>query len=154
MDYPVTLEGFEGHEIKLRVDTWSAAPILLLDGEVAPPGPKRNQYLLTRDDGTEELVKFRNSLFDPVPQLKVGNQTYNVAEPLAWHELIWCLLPLGLVFFPGIDGILLAFAGCWVNNRLFRSERPLTQRYALTAAVTLAAVGIYMLFTGRLRLSL
>jgi hypothetical protein len=150
MDYPVVIEGLAGHEVMVRSSPWGAASTLLLDGELAPPGPGRNQYLLTRKDGTEALVKFRNSLFDSVPQLVVDGKVMNVVPPLSWPTMIWCLLPLALCFTPGFDGIMLGFAGSWINTRIFRTERTTTQKYLLTAFVSLAAGGVYLLLSGRL----
>jgi hypothetical protein len=154
MDYPVVIDGFEDHQIIVRSTPWGAASTLLLDGEVAPSGPRRNQFILTRHDGTEALVKFRGSLFDSVPQLVVDGKVRNVVPPLSWPITVWCLVPLLLCFTPGFDGIMLGFAGSWVNTRIFRTDRPTMQKYLLTAAVTLVAAGVYLLLSGRLRLPL
>ena len=150
MDYPVVIDGFENHEIAVRSTPWGAASTLLLDGEVAPRGQRRNQFILTRKDGTEALVKFRNGLFDSVPQLVVDGKVKNVVPPLSWPITVWCLAPLLLCFTPGFDGIMLGFAGSWVNTRIFRTELTTTQKYLLTAAATLVAAGIYLLLSGRL----
>lgn len=154
MDYPVVIDGFEDHEIAVRSTPWGAASTLLLDGEVAPSGPRRNQFILTRKDGTEALVKFRGSLFDSVPQLVVDGKVRNVVPPLSWPITVWCLVPLLLCFTPGFDGIMLGFGGSWVNTRIFRTDLTTTQKYLLTGAVTLVAAGIYLLLSGRLRLPL
>jgi hypothetical protein len=151
MDYPVVIDGFEDHEIVLRSSPWGAGSALLLDGETASAGPGRNQYLLTRPDGTEALVKLRGSLFDSVPQLIVDGKVINVVAPLSWPITVWCLLPLVLVFTPGFDGIMLGFAGSWINTRIFRTERSTTEKYLFTAAVTLGAAFLYLLLSGRLR---
>jgi hypothetical protein len=151
MDYPVVIEGFEDHEIVLRSSPWGAASTLRLDGEMAPAGPRRNQYILTRPDGSEALVKFRNSLFDSVPQVIVDGKVINVVPPLSWPITVWCLLPMALVFTPGFDGIMLAFAGSWVNTRMFRTEWTTTQKYLATAAVTLGCGAAYLLLTGRMQ---
>jgi hypothetical protein len=149
MDYPVVIEGFEDHEIAVRSSPWASASTLLVDGEMAPPGPRRNQYLLTRKDGTEALVKFRNGLFDSVPQLVVDGKVMNVVPPLSWPTMIWCLLPLGLCFTPGIDGIMLGFGGSWINTRIFRTEMSTSQKYLVTALISLAAAALYLLLTGQ-----
>jgi hypothetical protein len=150
MDYPVVIEGFEGHQITLRSSPWGAASTLLLDGETAPAGPRRGQYILTRKDGSEALVKLRGSLFDSVPQIIVDGKVKNVVPPLSVPITVWCLLPLLLCFTPGFDGIMLGFAGSWVNTRFFRTELSTVQKYLVTAAVTLAAAGLYLALSGRL----
>jgi hypothetical protein len=150
MDYPVVIEGFESHQIALQSSPWGAASTLLFDGETAPRGPRRNQFILTRNNGAEVLVKLRSSLFDSVPQLIVDGKVMNVVPPLSWPITVWCLLPLLLCFTPGFDGIMLGFAGGWVNTRFFRTELSTMQKYLVTAAVTLAAAGIYLLLSGRL----
>jgi hypothetical protein len=150
MDYPVVIEGFENHEISVRSTPWGAASTLLIDGQTAPAGPRRNQYLLTRRDGTEVLVKFRNSLFDSVPQMVVDGKVFNVTRPLSWPITIWCFVPLVLCFTPGFDGIMLGFAGSWINSRIFRTEWTMTRKYLATAAVTLGSGVFYLLLSGRM----
>jgi hypothetical protein len=150
MDYPVVIEGFEGHEIMLRSTPWGAASTLRLDGELAPAGPRRNQYILTRADGSEALVKLRSGLFDSVPQVIVDGKIFNVVPALSWPVTVWCYLPLVLCFIPGFDGIMLGLAGCWINTRMFRTEWTTTQKYLATAAVTLAGGVLYLLLSGRM----
>jgi hypothetical protein len=150
MDYPVVIEGFEDHEISVRSSPWGAAATLLIDGQMAPAGPRRNQFILTRRDGTELLVKFRNSLFDSVPQINVDGKIFNVTPPLSWPVTIWCFVPLVLCFTPGFDGIMLGFAGSWINTRIFRTERSTTQKYLLTALITLGSAAFYLLLSGRM----
>ncbi len=152
MDYPLSIDGFEGHDLVLRLGNWGGQASLLFDGEPVPPGPRRNQYVLTDDDGNETVVKLRRSMFDPVPVLVAGDQVISLAPPLRWYELVWCFLPLALVFTPGLDGIVLGFAGSWANHQLFRSERSNSQKYLLTAAVTLAAAALWAILSGRLPL--
>ena len=151
MDYPVVVDGFENHEIMLRSSPWGAASTLLLDGETAPAGPRRNQYILTRPDGAEALVKFRGSLFDSVPQVIVDGKVMNVVPPLSWPITVWCLVPLLLCFTPGFDGIMLGFAGSWINTRMFRTEWTTMQKYLATAFVSLAAGAFYLLLSGRMQ---
>jgi hypothetical protein len=151
MDYPIALEGFEGHEVSVHVGSWGSGTNLYFDGEPAERGPKRNQFVLTRNDGNPALVKFRTSMFDPVPVLDCDGTRMHVAEPLPWHVLIWCFLPLAFVFSPGIDGILVGFAASWANHQVFRSERPTTQKYLLTAGIDLIGAVVFLFFTGRLR---
>jgi hypothetical protein len=86
-----------------------------------------------------------------VPQLIVDGKVISVTPPLSWPITIWCLLPLVLVFTPGFDGIMLGFAGSWINTRIFRTEWTVTQKYLATAFVTLAAGAIYLLLSGRMQ---
>ena len=151
MDYPVTIEGFENHEIIVRSSPWGAASTLLIDGQTAQAGPRRNQFILTRGDGAETLVKFRSTLFDSVPQIIVDDKVRNVTPPLSWPVTVWCFVPLVLCFTPGFDGIMLGFAGSWINTRMFRTEWTTMQKYLATAAVTLAAAAFYLLLSGRMQ---
>jgi hypothetical protein len=150
MDYPIVIAGFEGHELSVRSTPWGAASTLLIDGETAQAGPRRNQFILTRRDGTEVLVKFRNGLFDSVPQIIVDGKVFNVTPPLSWPVTVWCFIPLVLCFTPGFDGIMLGFAGSWINTRMFRTGWSTTQKYLATAAVTLGSGAFYLLLSGRL----
>ena len=151
MDYPIHIEGFEDHELSVRSSPWGAAATLLIDGQMAPAGPRRNQFILTHRDGTELLVKFRSGLFDSVPQIIVDDKVRNVTPPLSWPVTVWCFVPLVLVFTPGFDGIMLGFAGSWINTRMFRTEWTTMQKYLVTAFVSLAAGALYLLLSGRMQ---
>src|SRR5947209_16785489 len=85
-EYVLTLPGFEGRHIVVQTPGFFSSAKLLIDGQPAPPGPKRGQLLLRRNDGTDALaqLKIRNFI-DPVPNVIVDGQLHNVAEPLKWY---------------------------------------------------------------------
>jgi hypothetical protein len=70
-------------------------------------------------------------LFTELPQLK-------------WHERVWVGLPFGLVLVGGAVGGACGAAAAACNLRVMRGERPVFQKYLLTALVSLAAVIIYL----------
>jgi hypothetical protein len=111
MEYPVEIEGFNEKKVALRTATLLAGPVLTVNGEPAPKGPGKNQYILTGDKGEEVTVELKNTFFvDPVPQLLINGQLVNVAEPLAWYEWAWCCVPLVLILLGGPSG---APSGQW-----------------------------------------
>jgi hypothetical protein len=146
MDYPVALDGFEGHRITLSPQGWFTTPKLLIDGRPAPKGKKANQFVLRSDYGTEIVAQIRASVFglDPVPQLVVDGKKIQVAEPLTWFQLLWSGIPLLLLVVGGALGGLCGAGAVALNIRVFRSQGGNMVKYLLTAFVSLTAAVVYL----------
>ena len=89
--YSVDLEGFDKQSIFIKPAGLFLypSPKLIIDGvvQVIIKGPAGKHYLITKDDGTNVYVSFKNPLlgFDPVPQMMVEEKTYRVVDPLIWR---------------------------------------------------------------------
>jgi hypothetical protein len=120
---------------------------LWVDGQPAQKGERRGQYRLRKTDGTEALAELRPRAtgLDPVPDVTIGGETFQLAPPLRWYEWAWILLPLLLLFVGGAVGAALGGAAAFQNAHLFRSGRSLTARYAFTGALSLGAAAVYVL---------
>ncbi|MCX6029569.1 MAG: hypothetical protein NT169_09750 [Chloroflexi bacterium] len=147
MDYPIKLEGFEAQQLTVKPAGWVTGPKLLINGQPAPKGPKRNQLLLQRDDGTEAVAELRNSALglDPVPQLIVDGKPIHLAMLLKWYQWIWGGLPTVLVFVGGALGALCGLVAFGINARTFRSQRTNVIKYGITAGVSILAVIVYFI---------
>ena len=142
MQYPVQIEGFEGQSIVVQAPGFLAGPKLLVNGQPAAKGPKRNQLSLRRNDGMEAVVQWKpRALGLDVPQLLVDGQTVEVVESLKWYEWLWSALPLVLIFSGGAIGGLLGAIGLFANIKLFRSSLSNIVKYLATGAV-IVAVGV------------
>ena len=138
MQYPVHLPGFEGRTIFVEPNGLFSGPKLFIDGQQAPKGAERGQYLLRRSgDGREVTVSFKPVPPDPVPLLLVDGQTVRLAEPLAWYQWLVAGFPLLLLFMGGALGGFLGAAAMMVNANLMRSSLPTAARYGLSALVGL-----------------
>jgi hypothetical protein len=69
-----------------------------------------------------------------------------------WPEDLFALLPMILVLRLGAVSVAVGAGACAANLALMRSKLPTVYRFALVAAVTAAAVGLwYVLLTYVLR---
>lgn len=147
MLYPVDIEGFESRQLAIKAAGLflTPGPKLMIDGQLAPKGPQRGQYLLRRNDGTEVVAQLRSVLlgFDPVPQLIIEDQQISVVEPLRWYEWLWSGLPLLLLLLGGGLGALAGGVAFTVNIRVFHSQMSSFTKYAAAVAVSIAAVVAY-----------
>jgi hypothetical protein len=144
MQYPVEIEGFEGQSIEIKAPGFLSGPKLLVDGQPAPKGPKRNQMLLRHSSGTEMVASWKPRLLGlDVPSLVVEDQTISVVDSLKWHEWLWCALPMLLIFGGGAIGASIGFIGLYINIKLFRSSLQGAAKYLVTGAVFVASFIIY-----------
>ena len=143
MIYQVSVPGCEGRNIELRTGYFSS-PKLLVDGQPAPKGPHRGELLLRRSDGTDVVVSWKRMFLGlDVPQLLVGGQAVKVVEPLAWYEMVWCGLPVVLVFAGGALGGLIGAVAVSINAKIFREQPSLVPKFAFTGMLSVAAGTLY-----------
>lgn len=76
---------------------------------------------------------------DPIPKVKVGDETVELASPLKWYEYVWIGIPIVLVFSGGAIGGLVGAMGATASGRVFRSGRGSFAKYGLSAAISLGA---------------
>lgn len=145
LTYPLFIPGFETHDLEVKPSGLLRGPRLLLDGNTALKGPKRNQYVLSRPDGSKIVVKLKPTLLDPVPDVFVDGEKIPVVEPLTKLQLIWCGLPIVMLFIGGALGGLLGGGTYWANILVFRSEMSTAEKYILTGLISGIAVLIFLI---------
>jgi len=153
VDYPIDTRGFENRNFFLRPGSFFKGARLWIDGQEVPKGPKRGYYLLRRNDGQESLARFRGFL-DPIPAIEIDGEVIRVVGPLKWYQWVWGAWPVILLFMGGALGGLLGGAAVAVNAHLFRAEMHPALKYFLTAAVSMAAVVLFIIIAGALQLAL
>jgi hypothetical protein len=151
MDYPITAEGFENREFTLRPGGFFKGARLWIDGQEVPKGLKRGFYSLKRNDGQEVLARFRGFL-DPIPAVEIDGKITRVVEPLRWYQWVWGSWPVILLFLGGAIGGFLGGAAVAINAHLFRANVSPILKYFLTAAVSTAAVILFILIAGAFQL--
>lgn len=147
MRIPLEIEGLSGHQLEVEPAGWYSPSRLFMDGQPAPKGPKRNQYLITRDDGNKQLVKLKQVLIDPVPQVILDGEVIELVEPLSVLQWIWSAIPILLVFFGGAIGGGIGGATFWINTRIFRSEMSSVEQYILVGLASAIAVFVYLILS-------
>ena len=144
MEYPVKIEGFEGQQLAVTSDELISNPKLLIDGQPAPAGQKRGQFILRRSDGREVTAQLTSASmgFDPVPRLTVDGKTIQVMPRLDRFEWIWSGVPLILFFVGGLLGTLFGILAFAFNVRVFRSGRRSLQKLLLTGLISTLSAGL------------
>jgi hypothetical protein len=144
MKYPMTIPGMEGQNVELAYNFWTGNRVLV-NGEKAPRGKKPNQFLLKKNDGTEAIASLKMQVlgFD-VPQLQVDEQVYAAVEPLKWYQIVWSILPVGLLFVGGFIGAMCGLFAFYANGRIFRSNMNEILKYIVTALISGAAVIVWL----------
>jgi hypothetical protein len=146
MRYTLSIPGFENRELMLETGGFWSGPKLMIDGAPAPKGPKRGQFSLRRNDGTEAIAQLRVKFFlDPLPQVELDGQSFLAAEPLKWYEWLWAGLPFAMIIIGGalgggIGGLMMA-----INGRVFRSNLKTPAKYLLTGSISAGAFIAYFL---------
>lgn len=147
MRYKATIEGFEGQNVEVDMNFWTA-PKLYVNGSLAPKGPARGQSLIKRNDGKEIVVTLKPQLIGlDVPRLDVGGKSIELVQPLAWHEWLFAGSPVMLFLMGGAVGVGLAFIGVFINLRIFRSEFAPALKYLFSAGVTIFFIVAYAIFS-------
>ena len=96
---------------------------LFLDGQPAPKGPKRNQYTLLRNDGSQVVAQIKTiNPISPYPQLIIDGQNVPLGMKLKWYQWLWAGLPLLLMVIGGFLGGLFGFIGAFLNGRIDLSQ--------------------------------
>jgi hypothetical protein len=153
MQYSLNLAGFEGQQFVLETrGLWRRAR-LLQNGLPVPPGPRRGTFELLGNDGRVVLARFkpRGFGFDPVPGVEVGGTVVAPVAALTWYQWLWLGLPLLLILEGGGLGALVGALAVGLSVRVFRSNRRMAARYGLTAAISAAALLIFVTVVGFLR---
>jgi hypothetical protein len=145
MRYQVNIPELPGRRIEVELPGVFSSATLLVDGQPASKGPKKGQFSVRGADGRDSLITLKTSL-DPVPQVLFANRTIRLVDPLAWYQWIWTGLPLVLVFVGGAIGGALGAVAMTFNIRILRSGQSGPIRYALTALLSIGALGAYVFF--------
>ena len=141
----VQIPGFESQQIAVEMPGAFGSAKLFVNGQPAPPAPKKGQYLLRQNDGTEVVASFKSGWPDPTPMLVVGAQTIKLAEPLMWYQWIWAAWPLVLILLGGAIGGLLGGGAAVINTQIFRSDKNAFVKYALTAFISVIAFVLWLI---------
>ncbi len=139
MQYFVPVDGFEENQIEIKPAGYLSNAKLLVNGQEAPKGSKRGEYLLQRNDGVEVKAKFKNMLFDPIPQVVINDeQVIKVVEPLKWYQWLWASLPILLIFMGGALGAFFGIIATNISIRIYRSEMGAIAQYLLIGLISIA----------------
>jgi len=142
--YPVNIPELPGRRIEVELPGVFSSATVLVDGQPATKALKRGQFFVRATDGRESLLALKTSFLDPVPQVLWAGRTIQLVEPLAWYQWLWTGIPLVLALLGGAIGGALGGVAMVFNIRILRSDRSGVLRYALTALLSVGALGAYV----------
>jgi len=137
MDLPIKHDAFAGRGLALRTAGFFKGPRLMIDGGEVKG--KRLRFSLRDNAGHEREIRLKTNGLDPVPKVQIGDQTIELARPLAWYEYLWMAIPIALVFVGGGLGALFGLVAVYSSARIFRSDRGTAAKYGLSALISLGA---------------
>jgi hypothetical protein len=154
MRYNVKLEGFEGQNIEVDSSFFSGVK-LLVNGEPAPQGKKRGEFVLQKNSGEQVTAAWKQQAlgFD-IPQLIIDGKTINLVEPLKWYQWVWGGWPIGLVFAGGLIGAFFGVIAFALNAKVFRMDISGVMKYVLTALISFTALVIYFVIAVGIQLAI
>lgn len=132
---------FKSQRLSLESASIFVGPKLLLNGVVVRR--KGFSYLVGSDSGQQLKIRIIYNFLDPIPKVKIGEETIELAKPLQWFEYAWIGVPMLLVFAGGALGGFVGAGSTVVNGRIFRSDRGAVSKYALAAATTVAGTAVF-----------
>ncbi|MCR9095914.1 MAG: hypothetical protein NXI30_16960 [bacterium] len=140
MRFPVAHEDFEGRNLEVRIEGFFGSA-KLYDGTAQVSG--RGKFVLRDNHGEEREIKFKVNWIDPIPTVVIDGTEIRVARALEWYEYVWMGLPVMLVVSGGALGALIGLSAAYSSARIFRSDRPVVSRYALSAVASAIALVVF-----------
>jgi hypothetical protein len=142
VQFRIRYPGFEDRELIIEIGGFWGGPVVLVDGQEVDKTDGR--YVVRDSQGGRIELRLKTVPFDPIPRLEINDKPVELAPPLKWYELVWCCLPIALLFVGGLIGGGVGGGACFLNVLIFRGEQSLVMKYALTAIVTVCAFVVYL----------
>ncbi len=154
MGAKIQVDGCENQNIELGYSFWTGAQ-LMINGNKAPKGANRREMIITKDDGTQVSAywKQRSFGFDK-PNLVVDGKEIEITPPLKWYELVWCGLPIILVFIGGALGAIIGFIAFALNSTIFRSNISRLLQFLITLVISVLAVLLWFFIAAAVTVAL
>jgi hypothetical protein len=152
MQIEVNHSAFKTQRLSVETASFFAAPKLLVNAVVLKR--KGGSYLVASDSGQQLKIQVKYNFLDPIPKVKIGEETIELAKPLQWFEYAWIGVPMLLVFAGGALGGFVGAGSMVVNGRIFRSDRGVFSKYALAGITTLAGAIVFFVLAVAIRLAI
>jgi hypothetical protein len=144
MKYTVQLEGFENQAIEVDPPGLFKSANIFINGSPAST-KKKGEFILKRNDGTDVVVKVKQSLFYDAPSLQIEGKTIHILEPLPWYQYLLSSVPIIFVA-GGLVGALIGIGLIVANVRIFRSKMSQPLKYLAVLAISFVLPVLYLIF--------
>jgi hypothetical protein len=144
----VSIPGIAGRVTVSQPGLWRGAQILV-DGAPVKKGGW-GKLLLQRADGSTVEARLADHLTRTVPSIRIGAEKYEFGDPVPVLQLVFALLPIGLIVIGGGLGGLCGGVAFFVTQGITRSAKPASLKLALMFGVTLGAAAVYFVLASLL----
>ncbi len=134
MQIEVPHPAFVKQQLTVETAGLFSGPKLLLNGVLVEK--LKGRYTVSNDDGEEITIQLKHNYIDPIPKIKIGDETETLADPLAWYEWLFIGLPLVLLFIGGAIGGILGVVAATANGRLIRGDSSAAHKYIHSTLIT------------------
>ena len=142
MEFLIKADGFEDRNIILKPSYLSSIPKIYCEGDEIKRSNKT--FLLRNNNGELVELTVKPRFLDPIPEIFIGEKRIELARSLTWYEYFWMSIPILLVFVGGGIGAFLGIMASYFSARIFRSNKPIIQKYLFSAVISTGAVLIYL----------
>lgn len=145
--YPIKIPGFGKQRIELEISGFLGKTRILLNGNPAEKGHRKDEYILYQPDGVRVSVQLQNTFFDAIPKLVIHGEAYEILPPLTWYQYVFAGLSLILVLYGGGYGGLLGMISFLINIRILRSSYQKSLRILLILFMNMLAFFIFSILS-------
>lgn len=145
MSLSVELPGFSQQKIELQAGFWGNS--LKVNGEKAPKGSGKLEFLVKDDEGTEQTLTLKPKGID-LPVLSHNGEEYYFAKPVPKAAMIFAAILFIPLFAGGALGGGLAGGGFMLSMQMFRSDKSTGVQYLMALACAAAAWVTYLMVAG------
>ena len=137
MDIIVLHPAFQQQRLRIRTSGLLRGPTVHMND--MPVKRVKGRYTVINDAGEEMEIQLKSNVIDPVPVLKMGDETVRLARALRWYEYLWIGVPIILLFIGGGLGAGIGIVSAFSSSRIFRSDRSTPSKYLLTGLISVCA---------------
>ena len=143
MEIPILHSGFEGQNLSVETPGFLKGARVLHNGNSVKK--HKGSYAVRNNSGEEVLIQLKGNFLDPIPKVILGKEAIILARPLTWYEYVWIGLPILLVFTGGGLGALVGILATYSSARIFRSDRSVFGKYAITGLISVVALVAFVM---------
>ena len=146
MKYRITPAGFEQQLVEVQTSFFGTNK-LLLNGAIAPKGPKRGEFSLTSDSGEQVVASWKPDWLSPdVPVVVMRGEELRAAPQLTTTQAALVILPLPLCMLMGgwLTGAIFGALAGQINVFMFRQEWP--SHLSILASLVVSGIAVFFVF--------
>jgi hypothetical protein len=151
MAFEFTLPATPPLKAKLQPGTWGGFKLFVNGKEIPRSTGAGKPFLVPLADGTKLRVEAKPGGFKLIPQVTANGQPVFVADPIPGWQVTLGALPFLLVFVGGAIGGAIGGVAAMTNMQIFAAKGPTSTKILITSAITIGAIGLWVVLAGAAR---